>query len=91
VVFGRLVKDENSGRFYRYSREQDDSENRYAYVLTIFDKNLDQIHEEKLSEEVTIPGYYSAAQTFVHEGMLYTFLNIDDEMAFVRLKPVISK
>ncbi|PZX47014.1 DUF4221 family protein [Algoriphagus chordae] len=87
VVFGPLVKDEKSGRFYRYSREQDDSENKYAYVLSIFDQQLDQLHEEKLSEEITIPGYYFTSRTFVHEGMLYSFLNIEDEMAFVRLKP----
>ena len=87
VVFGPLVKDEDSGRFYRYSREKDDSENNYAYVLTIFDEELNQLHEVKMREEVTIPGYYFAAKTFVHDGMLYTFLNMEDEMAFVRLKP----
>ena len=87
VVFGPLVKDEDSGRFYRYSREKDNSENNYAYVLTIFDEELNQLHEVKMREEVTIPGYYFAAKTFVHDGMLYTFLNMEDELAFVRLKP----
>ncbi|PZX54546.1 uncharacterized protein DUF4221 [Algoriphagus ratkowskyi] len=87
VVFGPLVKDENLGRFYRYSREGDDSENNYAYVLTIFDEKLNQLHEEKMRDEVTIPGHYFAAKTFVHQGMLYTFLNIGDELAFIRLKP----
>ncbi|SFT76726.1 protein of unknown function [Algoriphagus locisalis] len=88
VVFGPLVKDESSGRFYRYSREWDKSDNKYTYVLTIFDENLDQLHEEKMREEVSIPGkYMPGSKTFVHEGILYSFLNIEDEMAFVRLKP----
>lgn len=88
VVFGPLVKDENSDRFYRYSRERNNSEKKYAYVLTIFDKKLNQLHEEKLREDMIIPGdYMPGGKTFVHQGNLYSFLNIDDEMAFVRLKP----
>lgn len=87
VVFGQLLKDENSGRFYRYTREKDDSENKYVYVLTIFDEKLNQLHEEKLRVEVALPGQYLPSKTFFHEGMLYTFINIEDEMAFIRLKP----
>lgn len=91
VVFGSLVKDEVSGRFYRYSRERDKSDNKYTYVLTIFNENLAQLHEEKMREEVSIPGkYVPGNKTFVHDGMLYSFLNIEDEMAFIRLKPTFT-
>ncbi|WP_439489340.1 DUF4221 family protein [Algoriphagus sp.] len=87
VIFGFLVKDENSGLFYRYSRERDNSKNNYAYVLTIFDENLNQLHEEKLGEEVSIPNeHMPGGKPFVHRGMLYSFLNIEDELAFVRLQ-----
>ncbi|UZD21634.1 DUF4221 domain-containing protein [Algoriphagus halophytocola] len=91
VVFGPLVKDEASGRFYRYSRELDKSSNNYTYVLAIFDQELNQLHEEKLREDVAIPGkYLPGGMAFVHMGNLYSFLNINDELAFVRLKPIIN-
>lgn len=54
-------------------------------VLTLFDTDYNMLYEEKLEE------YPSSSVRFFKDGMLYTFLNIDDEMAFVRLKPSISE
>jgi len=50
-------------------------------VLSIFDENLNLIHEEA--------GDYRAIK-FIRNGKIYRFINIDDEMAFVRLKPSID-
>lgn len=94
VVFGPIIKDPTKRLFYRYSREvqqEPEKEKRYfRFVLSVFDADLDVIHEEKLDLSVFIPGEYFANKTFVHKGMLYTFLNVRDQIAFVRLKPTIS-
>jgi hypothetical protein len=58
----------------------------FKTVLTAFDSDFNQLHEELLPSDFTLPSTY-----FARKGMIYTFLNIDDELAFVRLKPVISR
>ncbi len=94
VTFGPLVKDPDSQLFYRYSRELDKSNPEsasYVYVLTVFNEKLEQIHEEKLRSRISILGKYFAGKTFVHKGMIYSYINLNDEMAFVRLKPDFSQ
>jgi hypothetical protein len=54
----------------------------FKTVLTAFDPDFNQLHEELLPSDFTLPRKY-----FAREGMIYTFLNIDDELAFVRIKP----
>ncbi|EAZ81746.1 DUF4221 domain-containing protein [Algoriphagus machipongonensis] len=91
VVFGPIIKDPKNKRFYRYSREvqaEPEEGGRYfRFVLSIFDENLNLIHEEKLDLSAFIPGEYFVNKTFVHEGMLYTFLKLENQIAFVRLQP----
>lgn len=90
VVFGPLIKDHQAQRFYRYSRELDKSDPqkpKYAFVLTVFDEKLDQIHEQKLENSIPIIGKYFEEKTFVHKGSIYSFLKKEDELAFIRLKP----
>lgn len=93
VVFGPIIKDTKNQHFYRYSREvQNEPEEggRYfRFVLSIFDEKLNIIHEEKLDLTAFIPGEYHVNKTFIHEGMLYTFLNLKNQIAFVRLKPTL--
>ncbi len=90
VYFGSLVFDELNGVFWRYSREsksKNPEKPTFEYVVTVFDKDLNQLHEEKLNVDWShIPSI-----KFVKDGMLYTYINLDDEMAFVRLKPKLSK
>jgi hypothetical protein len=50
--------------------------------LTFFDKNLNQVGEMKLPEDWKIMG-----ASFTFQGMYWQFINIEDEMAFVRFKP----
>lgn len=89
VNFGPLVFDESNGVFWRYSRESisNNSENpSYTYVLTAFDKDFNQMHEEKLDVNWTkMPSI-----KFIKEGMLYTYINLEDELAFMRLKPTFT-
>jgi hypothetical protein len=86
VYYGRLVFDESNGVFWRYSRESKSSNPDspdFEYVLTAFDKDLNQIHEEKLE----VDWMHVPLIKFVKDGMLYTYLNMEDELAFLRLKP----
>lgn len=88
VFYGRLVYDEANDVFWRYSRESKSSNPdrpAFEYVLTAFDRNFQQLHEEKLDVNWT----HLPAIKFVKDGMLYTYLNIDDELAFLRLKPTL--
>jgi hypothetical protein len=54
----------------------------FKTVLTAFDPDFNQLHEELLPSDFILPRKY-----FARKGMIYLFLNIDDELAFVRLKP----
>lgn len=86
VYYSRLVYDNSKDVFWRYSRESKSSNldnPAFEYVLTVFDKNLKQLHEEKLDVNWT----HLPVIKFVKDGMIYTFLNIDDELAFLRFKP----
>ncbi|WP_425636886.1 DUF4221 family protein [Algoriphagus yeomjeoni] len=90
VTFGPLLKDQNAQRFYRYSRELDKSDPqrpKYLYVLTVFDEKLDQIHEQKLDNNIPIIGKYFEEKTFVHNGSIYSYLKKENQLAFIRLKP----
>ncbi|WP_296705117.1 DUF4221 domain-containing protein [Algoriphagus sp.] len=54
-------------------------------VVTFFDTDYNMLKEQIL-ENIT-----SSGTRFFKDGMLYSFLNVDDELAFVRLKPRISR
>lgn len=84
VTFLKFHYDDRNEKFWRFSTTLDrmigDSA-AYDVVLTIFDKNLAQLHEEKVdfSEKGSL--------TFFKDGSLYTYINIEDELGFVRIKP----
>ncbi|MEB2783214.1 DUF4221 family protein [Algoriphagus persicinus] len=85
VHYGSLIFDGQQNVYWRFSKEMDRMKGDtliYKNVLTAFDPQFNQLHEELLPEGFIIP--YKA---HVRKGMIYTFLNIDDEVAFVRLKP----
>ena len=89
VYFGPLVYDELNKIFWRYSRESKSSnpENPdFIYVLTAFDQDFNQIHEEELNVDWT----HKPTIKFIKDGMLYTYINLEDELAFVRLKSNIT-
>ncbi|MBN7815181.1 DUF4221 domain-containing protein [Algoriphagus pacificus] len=84
VQFGKFLYDEQNEKLWRFSYDKDrmigDSV-AMKTVLTIFDSNLNQLHEEKVEYD------YSYYQSFFKDGILYSYLNLNDEMAFIRVKP----
>ncbi|PZX47015.1 DUF4221 family protein [Algoriphagus chordae] len=79
-LYGEIHFDPISGYYYRVSflkEAKPDGNLERKAVLTIFDQELNLIHEEM--------GDFGIS--FIRNGSIYRFINIDDEMAFVRLKP----
>lgn len=54
-------------------------------VVTFFDRDYTMLSEQPLEN------FTNSSFRFFKDGMLYCYLNIDDEMAFVRLKPTITE
>ena len=54
------------------------------HVVTFFDTDFKMLKEQELEN------FHSSNKPFFKDGMLYNFINIDDELAFVHLKPTIS-
>jgi hypothetical protein len=71
--------DEKNQVYWRFSTE---STGTPKVVLTAFSKDFEQLGELLLDEKFVFP-----ASLFVRDGMIYTYLNQDDEVYFVRLKP----
>lgn len=88
VNYGRLFFDDQNEVYWRFAKEMDHMKGdtiMYKTVLTAFDPSFNQLHEELLPSGFTLPYKY-----FARQGMIYTYLNIDDEVHFVRVKPIIS-
>ncbi|MFC3880062.1 DUF4221 family protein [Algoriphagus namhaensis] len=87
VSFGKMIYHPEEDLFWRFTSDKDrmiaDSLVK-KQVLTIFDSELTMLHEEK------IENYGISGRQFFKDGMLYSFLNMGDEMAFVRLKPIFN-
>ncbi|SFT76628.1 protein of unknown function [Algoriphagus locisalis] len=90
VTFGKLHFDDQNEKFWRFSISLDrmigDSAT-YQSVLTIFDKELTQIHEQRVSYLMNVPSFL----TFFKDGSLYSYINLEDELGFVRIKPTYEK
>lgn len=71
--------DEKNQVFWRFTMESPKA------VLTAFSTDFDQLGEILLDEKFKLP-----SKVFSRDGMIYTFLNQDDEVYFVRLKPQIK-
>tara|TARA_R110002020_G_C16277851_1_gene771593 strand:- start:90 stop:740 length:651 start_codon:yes stop_codon:yes gene_type:complete len=85
VSYGKLFFDKHNDVYWRFAKEMDRMKGDtivYKTILTAFDPQFNQLHEELLPSDFDLPYKY-----FAREGMIYTYLNIDDELAFVRLKP----
>lgn len=90
VTFGPWIYDYDRGYFWRVSREKSGGtlENPvFAFFITVLDRDLKQIAEAQLTEGDTLPFDGLPSVSFFRNGMLYMFLNEEDEMAFVRFKP----
>lgn len=88
VDFGPLFFDEQNRVYWRFSQEMDrmiEDSIVYKTVLTAFDSDFNHMQEKLLHADFQLPRKY-----FGRKGMLYTFLNIDDELAFIRLTPTFT-
>tara|TARA_R110002012_G_scaffold115909_7_gene263236 strand:- start:16804 stop:17967 length:1164 start_codon:yes stop_codon:yes gene_type:complete len=87
VHFTQFRELTNFEMFWRISSELDrmigDSV-VYKQVITLFDEDFTMLKEKELIN------FYLSSQSFVKNRVIYSFLNIEDELAFVRLKPIIT-
>lgn len=85
ISFHKMNWDMQTERFWRLSfktfMSYDNTYSSEAY-LTFFDKEFKQIGEMRLPDEWKMIG-----GKFITQGMYWQFINVDDEAAFVRLKP----
>ncbi|WP_026946109.1 DUF4221 family protein [Algoriphagus marincola] len=88
VRFGPLIPQPDKNLIWRLTKDKDrmiaDSV-IYKNVVTVFDSDYQMLHEEVVEK---FPG---SNMSFFKDGMLYAYINLDDEMAFVRVKPSISE
>lgn len=90
LSFGNWIYDDMRDYFWRFSREKTGGtvENpEFTIVITVLDHDLNQIGERKMAVGDAVP---FPSLKFFRKGDVYMFLNIEDELAFVRLKPTIS-
>lgn len=90
VTFGPWIYDQDRDYYWRVSREKNGgtvANPEFAFVITVLDQDLKQIAETKLAEGDSLPFGELPSLSFFRKGHLYMFLNIADEMAFVRFKP----
>jgi hypothetical protein len=84
VDFGEFYEMQKHKLIWRVSREKDrmiGDSTVFMHVATFFDPELNMLKEQELKN------FHDFRKPFFKDGMLYSFLNIDDELAFVRLKP----
>jgi hypothetical protein len=89
VNYGNFFFDDQNEVYWRFAKEMDRMKGDtilFKTVLTAFDPDFNQLHEELLPSDFVLPYKY-----FARKGMIYTFLNIDDELAFVRIKPKLNE
>ncbi|PZX47016.1 DUF4221 family protein [Algoriphagus chordae] len=84
VSFNEFLKLPEENIFWRLSTDKDrmiaDSV-VFKQVVTFFDADFKMLKEQELEN------FHNYNKPFFKDGMLYSFLNINDELAFVRLKP----
>ena len=88
VNFGPLFYDDQNKKFWRFTHQLDQiRENLPVWntYLTLFDEKLNQIHEQKIEEA------FGQSIPYFKDGMLYSYINLEDELGFVRIKPTYEK
>ena len=87
VTFGPMIHQKEENLIWRISIEMDRMIGDSIVnknVVTFFDTDFKMLKEQKLEN------FTHSYCLFFKDGMLYSFLNVDDELAFVRLKPTIT-
>lgn len=87
VSFKEFFKLTKANVFWRLSRDKDrmiGDSTVFKFVATIFDPEFNML------KELELENFHNSSKTFIKDGMLYSFINLEDELAFVRLKPTIT-
>lgn len=89
VNFGPLTEDSDQNVLWRYHKEMDrltaGDTIIFKSILTAFDADFRQLGESRMPEKFKL-----SDPIFYLDGMLWQFLNIDDEVAFVRVRPTLK-
>lgn len=83
IRFKDIVYDKQDDQYYRfsaYSTSPEKEEDNWKIILTIFDKDLNQIYETDQLPLDDVPDSY-----FVKDGKIYIYKNMEDEMGFLIL------
>lgn len=90
VTFGSWNLDPETGNRWRFTRELEkivgEDSLVFKTILTGIDKNLEMLGEKELPQGFDFPYKF-----WIRKGMIYTFLNEEDELAFVRIKPKLAE
>ncbi|ADR21840.1 hypothetical protein MATR_05270 [Marivirga tractuosa] len=83
IRFKDIVFDQSRNQYYRfssYSTTPDQEEDKWNIILTIFDKDLNQLFEIDNIPLEEVPETY-----FVKDGKIYIYKNMEDELGFLTL------
>lgn len=94
VNFEAPIWDEENNRFYRFSFETNPSDDTEGPLLgsaqsktiskvfiSIFDENFKLLGESRLNDLESVPQF-----PFVKDGKIWYYVNVDDELGFVRME-----
>lgn len=84
VNFGPFFYDDQNKKYWRFTHQLDQiRENLPVWntYLTLFDEKLNQIHEQKIEEA------FGQSISYFKDGSFYSYINLEDELGFVRIKP----
>lgn len=79
VRYGKFLLDTKNQVYWRFTME---STEKPITVLTAFSLDFEQLGEKLLDENFVLP-----SKAFVRDGVIHTFLNLEDEVNFVRITP----
>lgn len=85
VNFTKVLWDEKNGVFYRFTwftlPKIGDEKIKYKNFISVLNTNFELIGEK----EITDFGFNLPSPQFVKDGKIYLFLNLDDELAYIRM------
>ncbi|PSL04478.1 DUF4221 family protein [Cecembia rubra] len=89
IGFQKLVIDRESGNFYRIAERKvvaafEDAPAKWDVFLLKYDPEFKLLAEVKILDRQPLEGYKS--DYFVKDGMVWLRININDELAFIRIK-----
>ncbi|MCH7414075.1 DUF4221 domain-containing protein [Belliella sp. R4-6] len=86
ISFSSLLWDDKNNVYYRFAHQQlpkiADEPTKYKTYISIIDESYNVVGEKEITD--IIPLVPNAK--FVRDGKIYLFLNVDDELGYVRLK-----